>query len=190
MKQIFFFIMMLFVINISQAAVCEDDHSECKNHHKRFCFDDVKIDIDDDTIILMNKKDDETVEFTGDYEMFINGENIDLNARQQELVEEFHTLSFDLIEEAKKIGIEGAKLGVDGAALGLTAVANVFKLLSPHYSSEDFDRDMEKKSQKLEKKAEKLEEKAEKLEVIAEYMEDIRDELKELTPELDELDWF
>ncbi|MBN2410992.1 DUF2884 family protein, partial [candidate division KSB1 bacterium] len=180
-------------LNVSSfVTACEKQHD--KNFHcdgKHFFMDDVNVEIDDDKIILSNKCDeDETVEFNDNYELIVNGEKVDLNKRQQELVEEFYTLSFDLIEEAQKIGIEGAKIGVEGATLGLTAVANVLRLLSPDYSSDDFERDMEKKSKKLEKKAERLEKKAEKLEVIVDFLGDIRDELKETTPELRDLYWF
>ncbi len=193
MKKYIIFFATFFLLNVSSFVdACEkprDHNFQCNGKH--FFMDKVNVEIDDDKIILSNKCDkDETVEFNDNYELIVNGEKVDLNKKQQELVEEFYTLSFDLIEQAQKIGIEGAKIGVDGAALGLSAVANVIRLLSPDYSSDDFERDMEKKSKKLEKKAERLEKKAEKLEVIVEYLEDIRDELKETTPELHDLDWF
>ena len=181
------------MFNVSTyVAACDkhdDHHFDCFDND--FSIDGIRVNIDDGTITLTNKDDEyETVEFTENYELIVNGDNIDLNQKQQELVEEFYTLSFDLIEEAKKIGLEGAKIGVDGAKLGLSAVANAFRLLSPDYSSEDFERDIERKSEKLEKKAEKLEAKAEKLEVVADHLEDIKGELKQQTPELRDMDWF
>jgi len=193
MKIQFYLLLSLLMVACVFAADPEPD----QEHHERqfgdndMSFDNVRVRIDDSSIILINKEnDDESVEFTDDYELLIDGEKIDLDRKQQKLVEEFHTMTFDLIDEAKKIGLEGAKVGISGAALGLVAVGNVFKLLSPDYDSEDFEREMEEEAEKLEKKAEKLEEKAEALEDMADELDEIRDDLQDITPELQDYEWF
>ncbi len=178
------------------AAVYAADPEPDQEYERQYgngdmCFENVRVQIDDGSVILINQDDDdERVEFTKDYDLLINGDYIKLNHKQQKLVKEFHSLSFDLIDEAKNIGLEGAKVGISGAALGLVAVSNVFKLLSPDYDSEDFEREMEEQAEKLEKKAEKLEEKAEELEEIADELDEIRDDLQKITPELQDYEWF
>ncbi len=155
--------------------------------------DDTSFDLDDGTIIITHRGRDRdrcTVEFTEDYELYIDGEEIDLDPQQQALVREFYDQSMDIVDYAKEIGWEGAKVGVEGAKLGLKAIGCLFKLLSPNYDTDDFEDEIEREAERLEIRAELLEDKAEIIEEMVEDLEDIADDLRDDIPELDGLRWF
>lgn len=155
--------------------------------------DDISFDLDDGSIIIIEERrhrDRSTVEFTDDYELYINDERIDLDRRQKALVKEFHQQGMEIVDYAKDIGWEGAKIGVEGAKLGMRAIACLFKLLSSDYDSDDMEYEMERAAEKIEAKAEILEEKAEFIEELVEELEDIADDLRDNIPELDRLRWF
>jgi hypothetical protein len=157
--------------------------------------EDVSFDLDDGTIVIIYDRDDryrdrEVVEFTEDYELFIDGDKIDLDEDQQALVAEFYDQGIAIVDYAKEIGWEGAKIGVEGAKLGISAIGCLFKLLSPHYDTDDYEDEMERKAEDIEYRAEILEEKAEAIEDMAEDLEYIVDDLRDQIPELDRLGWF
>ena len=140
---------------------------------------DIDIEIEDGSVIL-----------TEDYELYVNDRQVNLTPEQQELVEEFHVLVFEMVDEAKYIGWEGAKVGVSGAKLGMKAIGRLFKMIFTNYDEDDFERDMERDAELLEIKAEKLEDKARVIERKARDLEDITDVLFDEVPELRKLDWF
>ena len=152
----------------------------------------VEIDYEDGSMIFMYDGDDciETVVITEDYELIVNGQHVDLNTRQQKLVEDYYEDFVDIAEFAKEIGLEGARIGAKGAKLGITAIAKIFKLLEKDYDTEDLEEDMERESEKLEKAAKKLERKAEKLEDIVDDLEDRHRSMRRSIPELRRLGWF
>jgi len=163
------------------------------NEHFRDWDDDISFDLDDGTLIITHERRDRdrsTVEFTEDYRLFIDGDQIDLNDEQQALVKEFYDQSMDIVDYAKEIGWEGARVGLEGAKLGLKAVGCLFKLLSPNYDSDDMEDEIERAAEKIEIKAERLEEKAEFIEELVEDLEYIADDLRDKIPELDRLRWF
>ncbi len=164
---------------------------------RHFDFDqshlsDVDLDIDRDGTIIIEAKHRkrQEVEITKEFELFINGDQITLDEDQRKLVEEYYLLMTDLIDQAKAIGLEGAKVGVEGAKLGLTAVGKLFKLLSPRYDTDDYEREIEDAAERLEMKAEKLEEKAEIIEDIADDLDDLAHEMRREIPEIRKLRWF
>lgn len=154
-----------------------------------FTLDEVDIDIDDGTLIMIyDNYDDLKVEITNDYELYIDNEKIKINDHQRKLIKEYYISMMQLIDDAKTIGLQGAEIGVEGAKIGLKAVANVFKLLSSDYDSDDLEREMEEETEKLEKHAEKLERQGEALEERAEELERLHEKMLHEIPELKELD--
>ena len=155
--------------------------------------DDLSFDLDDGTLIITyerDRRDYSVVEFTEDYQLFIDGDEVELNDDQRELVGTFYDQSMDIVDYAKEIGWEGAKIGVEGAKLGVQAIGCLFKLLSPHYDSDDMEDEMERAAEEIEERAEVLEEKAELIEEMVEDLEDIADDMCDEIPELDRLGWF
>lgn len=188
----------LFVVGLTSSADAGRKYhrtvSIYQSHFNHWCWDDdISFDLDDGSIIIKHdgrRRDRSTVEFTKDYELYIDGERIDLNEEQQLLVREFHEQGMDIVDQAKEIGWEGAKVGIEGAKLGLRAIGCLFKLLSPNYDADDMEEEIERAAEKIEAKAEILEEKAEVIEEMAEELEDIVDDLRDEIPELGRLRWF
>ena len=152
---------------------------------------DIDIELEDGSVILTEEGEVENVvEITEDYELYVNDRQVNLTPEQQDLVEEFHVLVFEMVDEAKYIGWEGAKVGVSGAKLGMKAIGRLFKMIFTSYDEDDFERDMERDAELLEVKAEKLEDKARIIEKKARDLEDITEELFDDVPELRRLGWF
>jgi hypothetical protein len=155
-----------------------------------FHGDDVSIEFDDGIIIIECDDEDGLIEITEDYELFIDGDEIELDRDEKKLVKAYYRNFEEILEMAEDLGIEGARLGVKGAKLGLKAVANVIKLILEDYDSDDLEREMEREADKIEKEAEKLEEMAEKLEDIADDFERTHRKMRKNIDELDDLGWF
>jgi hypothetical protein len=173
------------------------DHNRSDRHHhfttnwQHTRFDDgVILDIDDGSVFLTHEdyRHDE-IEITEDYELIVNGEEVALTESQQELVIEYHDLTYAIIDEALDIGWEGAKLGAEGAKVGLYALANLVKLVRSDYDSDDYERDVERKAAQVERKAAKLEKRASEIEEMADDLEDTLDEMFEDIPALRDLEW-
>jgi predicted nucleic acid-binding Zn-ribbon protein len=148
-------------------------------------LDNYDIDVDRSTIHLRPRsRGYSKARITGDCRLYVNGDRIDLDREQKELVEEFHDLVFDIRDEARSIAREGAKLGAAGASLGIQALGSVFKLLSPYYDSDDLEREMEAKASKLEARAEKIEERAERIEEMTDKLKLLEKRLERRIPEL------
>jgi hypothetical protein len=155
------------------------------------CLDNVDISIDDGSVIIYPEDDDdEYVEITEEYKLYINDRRIKTNTRERELLADYHSQVYEIVDEAKRIGWKGAQVGVSGAKLGVKAVVGVFKLILPGYGSDDLERDLEREAAKIEAKAERLEEEAEEIEELADELEDMHYELKRQIHELRRLGWF
>jgi len=154
-------------------------------------IEDVAIELDGKTIYINHEFEvDDEIEINRDYELFLNGDQIDLNEDQQALVTEFYETTVELQKFAKKIGWEGAKIGVEGAKLGIKAIGGLFKMLFTSYDEDDFEDDMDREAKVIEAKAERLEKKAEVIEEMAYELEDLTIELFDQIPELKKLDWI
>jgi hypothetical protein len=188
----------IIVISIALIFMFSTAFAVGGKHHKRsssikgsWCvMDHMDVDIDKGTIILSHRDYKEpVVEITEEYELYINGRHIKTNDHQKELLEEYYETMLELIESAKAIGLKGARIGIDGAKLGLGALGSLFKLISPDYDMEDFEREIEAEAEEIEAKAELLEEEAEELEILADDLEDIYEEMEDEITELGELEW-
>ncbi len=166
-------------------------HRFSDNHDFHGCMlDDLNIDIDDGSIIIEERGlGHDEVEITSDHELYVNGKFVKLDKDQQELVGRFYDQTFELIDYATEIGIEGAKIGAEGAAVGIHALTKLFKLLDSDYDTEDYEREIEAKADKLEARADKLDKKADEVEDMADRLEDLFYDMSESIPELKELNW-
>lgn len=188
MRAYLFSFLILCVITTSIYGV---DYKKKKHHEHNFSvLDNVDVDIDGDSIILTDKDSRDEVEITGEYDLYVNGKEIELNDDQRKLVKEYYELYFEIIDYAKRIGLEGARLGVEGAAIGVKAVAGVFKMLSPDYDSEDLEAELEAQADKLEAKADVLEDRAEDIEDMADELEDLHYALADKIDALGDLEMF
>ena len=180
------FLMSAFAAASAGAALKMDgDHGR-----NVFRGEEISVEFEDGTIILECNDNDDVVEITGDYELYINGDKVNLDGGQRELVEDYYESLDEIIETAKELGIEGARIGAKGAELGLKAVAGAFKLILDDYDSDDLERDMERHARRIEAQAEKLERKGEKLEDMADRFERTHKKMRRRIPELDDLGWF
>ena len=151
---------------------------------------DFDIDFDDGTLII-NKLGHRsaTVKITEDYELYIDGRRIKTDAHEKELLGEFYELTFDLVDHAEVIGIQGAEVGIAGAKIGLQALGGLFRALVTEYELEDLEDDLDADAEILEEQAKAIEDQAEDIEDMADELEALAEELTREIPELEELDW-
>jgi hypothetical protein len=158
-------------------------HSDCS-----FNDDDLSVEFDDDVLVMEFHDEDVLVEIMPDYDLYVDGELIELGDEQSALVEDYYNSMVEVVYEAQRIGYEGAKIGMAGAAIGIESVAGVLAMFFTSYDSDDLERDVERKASRLEARAEELERKAEKLEEMAEDLEDLWSEMCDEIPALEGLD--
>ena len=118
------------------------------------------------------------------HELRVDGSLVKLNRDQQQLVGEFYDKAQQLIADAKTIGLEGASIGVQGVGVAAAALTGVVNMLFTSYTSDDLERDVERKAAKIEAKADRLEAKADKLEMLADEVQDLYDQMEDSIPEL------
>jgi hypothetical protein len=188
-------IAVLTLLLVCAPLYAYDDHrtvhrfSDSHNYHGCM-LDDLDVDIDDGSIIIEERGfGHDEVEITSEHELYVNGKLVKLDKDQQELVGRFYDQTFELIDYATEIGIEGAKIGAQGAAVGIHALTKLFKLLDSDYDTEDYEQEIEAKADELEAKADELDKKADEVEHMADRLEDLFYEMSESIPELRDLNW-
>jgi hypothetical protein len=124
------------------------------------------------------------VEVNERHELRIDGSLVKLDSDQQKLVGEFYEKTQQLVSDAKAIGLEGAAIGAQGVGVAAAALTGVVNMLFTSYTSEDLERDVERKAAKIEAKADRLEAKADRLEILADDVQDLYDQMEESIPEL------
>jgi hypothetical protein len=124
------------------------------------------------------------VEINERYELRVDGSLVKLNADQQKLVGEFYEKTRQLVMDAKAIGLEGAAIGAQGVGIAAAALTGVVNMLFTSYTSDDLERDVDRKAAKIEAKADRLEAKADKLEMLADDVQDLYDQMEDSIPEL------
>lgn len=194
------FLTGLLMVSVAIAADdrCRDhwefDHHDHDGNYLFYSWnDDIELEIDDGEVIITCDKRryrSDEVRITESYKLYVNGERVDVDDDQKELLRDYYHQAIDVHEEAMIIGKEGAKIGVEGAKIGAHAVAGVVKLLLLDFDEDEFEESIEWEAEKLEERAEKLEERAEVLEEMAEDLEDMHDDLRREIPELRKLRWF
>ncbi len=187
---------LVCLMGFASVSIADEDYHHVRSydvHHGigNWHLGHMSLDIDDGTIILEStrRRSYDIVEITEDYDLYVNGDEVKLDSDQRKLVKESYDMTFEIIERAKDIGIEGAKIGAEGAKIGLSAIGGLFKMLFTDYDEDDFEEDIEEQAERLEVKAEKLEDWAEDIEDMVEDLEDTFDDMMDEIPELDELDW-
>jgi len=184
----FVFLIGLFVFTSPSQAV-DNDHDFTFFDNQVYSSDNINIDLEGGSVIVVNREKHDEVEITGDYELYVNDEYIETDPQQKQLLQEFHTQVMDIKDEAIEVGIEGAKIGLEGAKVGLQAIGGVVKMIFTEYDDDDLDRDLERKTEIIEAKAELLEDRAEDIEDMADDLEDMLYDLEEQIPAIKALDW-
>ena len=154
--------------------------------------DDVRIRFRDECVTITPKDRfwNERVEITKNHDLYINGKRIRLNGHERRMVGDYYRLTDDILWQAKRVGQKGARIGAEGAKLGLTAVVNLVKLLDSDYTTEHYERDIEKKAKAIERKSEDLEEEAEEIEDMADDLKRLHRSMRRKIDELNRLRWF
>lgn len=182
-------IMTLLLISASPGLAGKHSRNLSMFDGELYSSDDLIIDIEKGSVIITNEYEDDEIEITDEYELIINGDRIETTPDQQKLLEEYHTLVFDIKDYALEIGKEGAKIGIEGARIGLKAVGGVIKMIFTDYDEDDLDRDLERETEAIEAKAEVLEDKADKIEEMADDLDDLFYDMEESIPAIAKLDW-
>lgn len=187
-------LLLASMLVFSGVAAAHDRDDDCGDHHVDHGFlhnCDVDWDEDEGILVISNEDDDdEVVEITKKYELFVNGERVKLDRAQKGLVKDYYRHFKKLHRIAEEIGMEGARIGAKGGKIAVIALKNLCKLIEDDDDAEEFEEEIEREAEKLEAEAEKLEAKAEILGEIAENLEDLHNDMKEAIPELDDLEWF
>ena len=184
-------LLFLGILVIAPATFARNHHVYySSSHHHNDFLDGVDLDIDHHSIVLTNEEyDDNVIEITRDYELYINDDRIDLDPKQEELVHAFYDQTFELIDTAKAIGLEGARIGMAGAKVGINALVGLVKLLSPNYDTDDLEADIDRQAAKIEARADELEARAEQVEDMADDVEKSFDRMMDDIPALRDLGW-
>lgn len=203
MKMPAILITVIFVISlatVSAAAAAVPAGRDCDGDRMfRRDGDDIDIDFYDGSLLIENEDEGETVEMTEDYELLVNGENVEIGRSQRKLVRAYYNKYEEVVDEAEEIGKEGGKLGEQGAKVAIHTLKKVLKSLEGSIESgdyeeaefdEDIEREMEKAEKKIERDAKRLEIRAEKLEKKVDDLKKIHRKLREEVEELDDLGWF
>jgi len=170
------------------------DHHDNDGRHLLYGWnDDIDLEINDGEVIITcdrrRYKSDE-VRITESYKLYVNGEQVDVDDEQRELLKNYYHQAIEVHEEAMIIGREGAKIGIEGAKIGTKAAANALKMLFLDFDEDEFEAKIESETEELEEMGEELEERAEELEEMAENLEDTHNDMARKIPELRELRWF
>ncbi len=186
---------MLILFTVTLLVCAPVTFAETHNRHigplegQLWSMDDIRVNIDDGSVILTNEYENGEIKITKDYELFVNDHLVKTDPRQEKLITEFYDGVFDVKDRAIKVGLKGAKIGVEGAGLGVKAIAGIIKMLFTDYDEDDLDRDMEKAAEKIEAKADGLEEEAEQIEDLVNHLEDVYYDMDEEIPEIHALGW-
>ncbi|MCB2231749.1 YggN family protein [bacterium] len=195
-------IMLAFALMLAAAFVAapawavDEERDHYSGDHKitirsdSYPAEGVNFDFEDGTIYITNRfaRGDE-VEITREHDLFVNGEKIELTKDQALLVSDFYEGTYDILDRAKEIGIEGAKVGAEGAKVGLQAVHGVLKAMFTSYTFDEMEEDIERAAEKVEAKAERLEVQAEDIETMADRVEGLYEDMFDEIPALRELEW-
>lgn len=180
----------LLLIAIAGTAVGGDIHYEPDWDDKDCVFENHAVQVDKQTLFLTAvEHEDFEVEITPDYDLYVDGNRVELNDEQKRLVQDYYDLLFEIAYHAHDIKWEGAKIGMKGAGVGVKAIGGLVKMLFTSYDEDEFERDIERAAEKIEKEAEKLEDRAETLENMAYDLQDRFDVMIGGIPALQELDW-
>ena len=186
---------ILIVLTVTLLVCAPVTFAESRHHDLKplegqlWSMDDIRVNIDDGSVILTNEYEDGKIEITRDNELYVNDRLVKTDARQKQLITEFRDGVFDVKDRVIRIGLKGAKIGLEGAGLGVKAIAGIIKMIFTDYDEDDLDRDMERAAEKIETKAEGLEEEAEEIEDIVDRLEDVYFDMDEEIPEIHALGW-
>ncbi len=123
---------------------------------------------EEEALIICDRETDEyQVEITSDSDLYIRSKKIDLNENQKGLLNEYYEAQYILFSKRNSIGAKSVHVGIEGVKLAVSAVGGVVELALSGFDEEvedEFEQEMEAKSERLERKAEGIEEDAEEFE--------------------------
>ncbi len=192
MKKLSLVIVVLVIACMCSDGLCGSSRRDGCGRYDTSIFndDDVEVEFDDGSLLIINEEENDEIEITEEYGLYVNDRHIETSDEQHELIAEYYNRVWNITEYAAMLGIEGAKIGAGGVKLGFTAIAKFVKLLSEDYDEDDLEEDMEREAEKLGKKAERLERKAERIEEMVDELENLHYELRRSIPALKDLEWF
>ena len=92
---------LMLAITMTNCIAHEDNST---SNGSSLCLDNINIDIEDGTLILTNKNDDdETVEITEDYELYVNGRYIRTDYREDKLIRDYYDKFMEIIDYEKNL---------------------------------------------------------------------------------------
>ncbi|HVO76509.1 MAG TPA: hypothetical protein VMT60_00855, partial [Candidatus Bathyarchaeia archaeon] len=159
MRTVSIFCMLAFAAVVGIAAPASAHKIVCNagGDHGFFRGENVKVDLDEGSIVFTNQDNDETVVITDQCALLVNGRSVPLGRHDRERVREYRDTFETIMEESKAIGLEGARIGTQGAKIGVEAAIGVLKLLAQDGDTKDLEIELDHKSEKIGRVAEKLE---------------------------------
>lgn len=180
------FVMIILPIGLKAVNIYDLDDIQLFESNENTVFS-IK---SDHVKIYPKNRSSRSVVITRSGKLFINDEEISLEPKEKETAIEYFNLCDSILSDVKFVVKEASKIGMDGAKIGITAATGVLRMLSPFYSSEDFERDIEEKASVIEDRAKDLEKYGDIIEEKSDKLEIMHRRLKLRVDELYELDWF
>ena len=188
MKKLFCILIILFVLPINMWALNIYDTDNIQLFDSN---DNIRFSIKADHVKIYPKnRSFQNVVISRSGRLYINDEEISLTSLEKDAAVEYFILCDSILSDVKILVKEASKIGIEGAKIGISATTGVLRMLSPFYSAEDFERDVETKASKIEEKAKELEKYGDKIEEKSDKLETMHRRLKLRVDELYELDWF
>jgi len=188
MKNFFCILMVMSLLPISLKAVNIFDSDDIQLFESN---DNIRFSIKAEHVKIYPKnRSFQSVVITRSGLLYVNDEEISLKPSEKEAAVEYFVLCDSIMADVKILIKEASKIGIDGAKIGISAATGVLRMLSPFYSSEDFERDIEAKASQIEEKAKDLEKYGDKIEEKSDKLETLHRRLKLRVDQLYELDWF
>ena len=104
----------ILMLALTMTNCIAHEHNSTSNGSS-LCLDNINIDIEDGTLILTNKNDDdETVEITEDYELYVNGRYIRTDYREDKLIRDYYDKFMEIIDYAKANDIDLIAMSTHG----------------------------------------------------------------------------
>ncbi len=160
-----------------------------KNHVMTLQHMDVNID-GSELIFRCHQDSTETVIITEEYQLIVNGKDIELKPGEQKLVMDVYNETFTIIQEALRIARKGVKLGLKGARVGLSAAFEALVAAIMGEDEENIEARVEAKTNALEREAQHLEAEGDALEERAEALEKLITKLFDTVAPLPSLSCF
>lgn len=140
--------------------------------------------------IYPKNRSSEDVKIYQDGRIFINNQQIKLNAYEEKLSVDYFSICDSMEKEIEILVDKASDIGIEAGKIGVAAAAGVLRMLSPFYDAKDFEEDINIKSSDIEAKADELEKYADRVQELSNDLEKIHKRLKMRVDALYSLSWF